>query len=112
MTSLINRNVMVGKARTSMRLEPELWSALEEICHREGMTLACLITSLSPSDVGATAAESRTSAVRVYALNYFREAANEKGHKAAGHGALDGPQATGWQPAIKVVLHAGARRHG
>lgn len=98
MTSLINRNVMVGKARTSMRMEPELWSALEEICHREAMTVAEVVAALSPAGVGDPSSDSRTSAIRVYVLRYFREAATDKGHKAAGHGSLDGPQATGWKP--------------
>ena len=30
----------------------------------------------------------RTSAVRVFVLSYFREAATEAGHHAAGHGTL------------------------
>ncbi|MBC7637762.1 MAG: ribbon-helix-helix domain-containing protein, partial [Acetobacteraceae bacterium] len=29
---LINRNVIAKSGRTSMRLEPELWDALREIC--------------------------------------------------------------------------------
>jgi len=32
---LINRNVVAERGRTSMRLEPELWDALAEICRRE-----------------------------------------------------------------------------
>ncbi|MBV8397624.1 MAG: ribbon-helix-helix domain-containing protein, partial [Acetobacteraceae bacterium] len=28
---LVNRNVVAGRGRTSMRLEPELWDALYEI---------------------------------------------------------------------------------
>ena len=31
----------------------------------------------------------RTSAIRVYAFAYFREAATEEGHKAAGHGTFE-----------------------
>ncbi len=30
----------------------------------------------------------RTSAVRVYVMNYFRAAATDAGHMAAGHGSL------------------------
>ena len=41
---LANRNVMSIAGRTSMRLEPEVWAALEEICHREDVTLAELVT--------------------------------------------------------------------
>ncbi|MCC6716514.1 MAG: ribbon-helix-helix domain-containing protein [Acetobacteraceae bacterium] len=79
---LINRNVTATGGRTSMRLEPELWSALEEICHREGMTLADLIKSIEHR----VHPGGRTSAVRVFVLTYFRTAASEDGHRAAGHG--------------------------
>jgi len=69
---LVNRNVTSTQGRTSMRLEPELWAALEEICHREGVTLADLVQRIERAGhVGG-----RTSAVRVYALTYFRTAAN------------------------------------
>ena len=33
---LVNRNVVAGRGRTSMRMEPELWDALLEICQRVG----------------------------------------------------------------------------
>ena len=46
LSRLVNRNVTSTSGRTSMRLEPELWAALEEICHREGMTLADLVKSI------------------------------------------------------------------
>jgi predicted DNA-binding ribbon-helix-helix protein len=65
-----------------MRLEPEVWEALREICLREGIELRDLIQRVEPSpgDGG------RTSAVRVYVLQYFRAAATEAGHLEAGHG--------------------------
>jgi predicted DNA-binding ribbon-helix-helix protein len=85
---LINRNVTAARGRTSMRLEPELWDALEEICHREGITLAEAVQQIetrhpSASDGG------RTSAVRVHIVTYFRAAATEDGHREAGHGTLN-----------------------
>ena len=79
---LINRNVTSTGGRTSMRLEPELWSALEEICHREGMTLAGLVKSIELRGHPG----GRTSAVRVFVLTFFYNAASEDGHRAAGHG--------------------------
>jgi predicted DNA-binding ribbon-helix-helix protein len=79
---LINRNITAGGGRTSMRLEPEVWDALREICLREGVELRDLIQK-----VEKTAPEGcRTSAVRVHVLTYFRNAATEDGHRAAGHG--------------------------
>jgi predicted DNA-binding ribbon-helix-helix protein len=76
-----------------MRLEPEIWDALREICLREGLELRDLIQRVEPGpgDGG------RTSAVRVYVLQYFRKAAGEAGHTRIGHspnhvdnGAMDG----------------------
>ncbi len=82
---LVNRNVTSTNGRTSMRLEPELWSALEEICHRESMTLADLVKSIERRGHPG----GRTSAVRVFVLTYFRNAASEDGHRMAGHGLLE-----------------------
>jgi predicted DNA-binding ribbon-helix-helix protein len=65
-----------------MRLEPELWEALGEICQREGKDLHDLIRGVDASRY----AGGRTSAVRVFIMRYFREAATEPGHLAAGHG--------------------------
>ena len=39
------------------------------------------------------AARGRTSAMRVYILRYFRTAATEAGHEAAGHGTKPGSAA-------------------
>lgn len=95
MSRLINRNVTGATGRTSMRLEPELWNALEEICHREDMTLAGLVKKIDGGR--ATDEDGRTSAVRVHVLTYFRAAATADGHAAAGHGELDKVVDTGWR---------------
>lgn len=80
---LVNRNITAGTGRTSMRLEPEVWDALREICLREGLELRDLIQQIERgTDEGG-----RTSAVRVFVLSYFRNAATETGHRAAGHGS-------------------------
>jgi predicted DNA-binding ribbon-helix-helix protein len=81
---LINRNVVAGRGRTSMRLEPELWDALAEICLREGRHLNDLVRRIEANGHSG----GRTSAVRVFVLEYFRVAANEAGHAAANHGPL------------------------
>jgi predicted DNA-binding ribbon-helix-helix protein len=81
---LINRNVIAERGRTSMRLEPELWDALSEICEREGQDMSTLVRRVEQKGhVGG-----RTSAVRVFVLSYFHEAATEDGHVVAGHGTL------------------------
>ena len=79
---LVNRNVITGNGRTSMRLEPELWTALLEVCQREGHDVHALIRAVD----AARHAGGRTSAVRVFLLQYYRSAATESGHAAAGHG--------------------------
>ena len=67
-----------------MRLEPEIWDALQEICKRERVALGDLVQSVE----GQGGEGGRTSAVRVYAFQYFRAAATDAGHASAGHGAL------------------------
>jgi len=81
---LINRNIVAARGRSSMRLEPEIWDALQEICRRERLLMGDLVRRVEQGS-GAVA---RTSAVRVFAFAYFRAAATEDGHRAAGHGPL------------------------
>jgi predicted DNA-binding ribbon-helix-helix protein len=81
---LVNRNVFASRGRTSIRLEPEFWTALEEICRREGKTLHEVVTHMEQNGWPGK----RTSTVRVQILLYFHEAATEDGHKAAGHGTV------------------------
>jgi predicted DNA-binding ribbon-helix-helix protein len=81
---LVNRNVIAGRGRTSMRLEPEMWDALAEICAREGVAMGTLIKQIEQQEHEG----GRTSAVRVHVLQYFRVAATEEGHRAAGHGEV------------------------
>lgn len=74
MSSLRTRNVIVGGHRTSVRLEPTLWEAFDEICRRErksGRTI-CSEIAQQRRDGGFT------SALRVYILGYFRTLAAEE----------------------------------
>lgn len=68
-----------------MRLEPEIWDALQEICKREGVPLGDLVQKVE----GSVGEGGRTSAVRVFAFQYFRAAATDEGHQAAGHGPYE-----------------------
>ena len=68
---LVNRNINATAGRTSMRLEPEFWDALAEICRRESLVQAELIREIEQG----SSKVSRTSAVRVHILQYFRAAA-------------------------------------
>ena len=79
---LVNRNITAAGGRTSMRLEPEVWDALREICLRESLDLREVIRTVEHgAETGG-----RTSAVRVHVLKYFRAAATRDGHSLAGHG--------------------------
>jgi len=77
---LVNRNVSVANGRTSIRLEPELWNALHEICRRERLSISDMIQSIERRRVATAAAGGRTSAVRVHIVNYFRTAADDARH--------------------------------
>jgi predicted DNA-binding ribbon-helix-helix protein len=81
---LVNRNVVAERGRTSMRLEPELWDLLTEICEREAQDMSTLVRQIE----AAGHSGGRTSAVRVFVTTYFYIAATEIGHAAAGHGPL------------------------
>lgn len=82
-STLINRNVTVGGRRTSIRLEPSMWDALQQVCSREGTPLNRLVTDIERQRVES----SLTAAIRVYLLQYFSAAATDEGHRLAGHGA-------------------------
>lgn len=63
------RNVIVRGHRTSLRLEPEVFRALDEICVRERLTLPVLCNRLLDrhgDDVNLS------SQLRVHALTYFQ----------------------------------------
>jgi predicted DNA-binding ribbon-helix-helix protein len=83
--SSVSRNVTISGHRTSIRLQREMWDALEEICRRERITLHQLCTRIAEIKSG----RSLTSEVRVFAVGYFRAAADDEGHRRAGHGMLD-----------------------
>jgi len=66
---LKSRNLKIAGRRTSIRLEPEMWSAFEDICRRERAdlnTLATRIARAKPQECSFTAA------VRIFIVNYYR----------------------------------------
>lgn len=85
---LVNRNIVSALGRTSIRLEPELWDALGEICRREHMSLTETIHQVEATQQLNDRAGGRTSAIRVHIVDYFRAAGTEAGHQAAGHGPI------------------------
>ena len=83
-STLVNRNVTVAGRRTSLRLEPAMWDALEEVARREGTTVHRLCTLVE----ARRRESSLTAAIRVFILGYYRAAATEDGHGNAGHGRV------------------------
>ncbi len=94
-STLINRNVSLGGRRTSFRLEQGMWDALDEICHREAVGLGALFERIDQR----RRESSLTAAIRVFILSYYRAAATEVGHAAAGHGRLRAGAKAGADPA-------------
>lgn len=70
-SALQSRNVRIGRRRTSVRLEHEMWDALAEICRRMGTTTNAICTEVS--DQGAPGGF--TSRLRVYVMEWFRRRA-------------------------------------
>ena len=82
-SGLVSRNVTIGTHRTSVRLEPDMWNALRDICRREHVTVHDIATIVS---VRKSPNSSLTASLRVFVMAYFRMAATEEGHNSAGHG--------------------------
>lgn len=82
-SSLVSRNVTVGERRTSVRLEPEMWNGLREVCRREHQSMHDICTMVAQRKPPNS---SMTAALRVFIMAYFRAAATEDGHVKAGHG--------------------------
>ncbi len=62
------RNVRIGGARSSIRLEKAFWESLDEILNREDLTLDGLVTRISGR---LPVRANLSSAVRVFVHSYF-----------------------------------------
>jgi predicted DNA-binding ribbon-helix-helix protein len=83
------RNVRIGRRRTSIKLEPEMWDALGEICARTGKSINQICTEVHASG-GVENADNPneiagggnfTSELRVFILDFFRAAARQSGQE-------------------------------
>lgn len=82
-STLVSRNITVLGKRTSMRLEPEMWTALRDISRRERCKihdLCSLVAMRKNSDTSLTAA------IRVFLMLYYKASSTEEGHRRSGHG--------------------------
>lgn len=84
-STLISKNVTIAGHRTSVRLEPAMWSALDEIVRRERATMHAICTAVAQHK---NTSSSVTAAIRVFILQYFRAAATDEGHTRARHGNM------------------------
>lgn len=84
-SSLISRNITIFDRRTSIRLEPEMWEALNNIAEREKCSIHDLCSLIYIRKRETT---SLTAAIRVFLMLYFRAASSETGHSNAGHGSF------------------------
>ena len=72
-SGLVNHNIVIGGRRTSVRLEPQMWDALNEIARREGCTIHDVCTKVDANRQQTT----YSASLRVYILAYFRSAAKD-----------------------------------
>lgn len=70
---LICRNVIVNGRRTSMRLDKETWTSLNDICARERLTIHELCSRID----NARGKSGLSSATRLFVLTYFRFVLNK-----------------------------------
>ncbi len=66
--SLISRNVVINGKRTSFRLEPEMWSAIEDICDKENVDIHKLCSWI----ITYKPRSNSTSAIRAFIVSYLR----------------------------------------
>lgn len=82
---LPNYNISVGSRRTTVRLSPQTYEAIEDIAKVE---------NCEPKDVFEFVAGTKendipiSTALRDFVIRYFLDAATAEGHRLAGHGSL------------------------
>jgi predicted DNA-binding ribbon-helix-helix protein len=83
-STLLNRNVWIGRRRTSLRLEQAMWQALEEVAAEGGLTIHELCTMIE----ARRRESSLTAAVRVFLVCYYRDAVRY-GRQSSGRSLVD-----------------------
>lgn len=107
-SSLIGRNITIFKRRTSIRLEPEMWDALNNIADREKCTIHDLCSLIF---IRKNEGTSLTAAIRVFLMLYFRSASSEEGHRSAGHGSFSNMKARARIPSEFEMFFDKKRRY-
>jgi len=78
---LVTRNVRIAGRRTSIRLEPALWEAFDNVCAQERIRKNKLIELVAEENAGN---QGLTSSVRVFLVAYYASL-------SAARGALGSP---------------------
>jgi len=65
-----SRNIWIGSHRTSVRLEPTMWAALNDIAVERAKTVHDVVLEINRGRKSI----SLTGAIRVYIVEYYREA--------------------------------------
>ena len=78
-SSLVIHNVVLAGRRTSVRLEPVMWEALQEIVRQQETNINQLVTEIDRRRNSS----SLTAAIRVYIVDFYRAAAAAQGERAA-----------------------------
>jgi predicted DNA-binding ribbon-helix-helix protein len=74
---VVKRSIVIAGHKTSVSLEDAFWSGLKEIAHGRDMTLSDLVASID----GGRGDGNLSSAIRLFVLDYYREAAGAaRGH--------------------------------
>jgi len=78
-SAVIKRSIRINGKKTSVSLENEFWSGLQEIAKSINKTTATLVGEI----VRQRRSVNRSSAIRIYVFNHFREQreASEPGHR-------------------------------
>jgi len=74
-SSLVIHNIVVAGHRTSVRLEPVMWEALQDIAQRQHTSVHDLVTEIDRRRT----ASSLTAAIRVFIVDFYRAAALQRG---------------------------------
>ncbi len=69
---LVSGNLVVSGHKTSVRLEDEMWAALKDVAERAGCTVYDLASRIHSRKKSG---QSFTSAIRVFLMLYYRNAA-------------------------------------
>jgi predicted DNA-binding ribbon-helix-helix protein len=87
--TLISHNVWIAGHRTSVRLEPVMWQALQDIGSRENLTIHELATIVSERKHGDA---SLTASLRAFIVAYLRQASTgrDKSPRRARRGLQSG----------------------